>query len=474
MKQLLMLQGMFLVVFVLLGNGLRSIATMSVSVSQGEFASFLNISVEKTGVLIEILLGGAVMALAIAPFLINPRSARRVATIAAVGAAACYGAIGLTMRINPELLTREIVIISCFALGGFAVAFFAPLAQLSISTVTNETERVRLMTVWTAAQPIAFLLAPQLVKYIAFDIGIDNYFMILAVVPLMFLLMVPMIFGPEHKAPVEAPSSMPWPLIGVFLLAVLAFEAWTISNSFAGIENLLSLSLMSLFIVITVAVALKGKSALATAPKLPTTAISLLVLLFVLQIPTTGLYDTAYLVRHLCSSDLIMDRATLGAACQIMAVFAGGAVLAKWPHLETLMITFAVLSLFVGTVATAFYPFQGEEVWLFYASKVLTAIGMGTVTSIIVTRVAGVSQGNKIIMLAPAFVIMFGTEVGIELLEIVFQSAKLAGSDEVGAYQAIFLFQTLAVLLALGLIAERSIAVLWARRAARGQPMQVD
>jgi hypothetical protein len=353
------------------------------------------------------------------------------------------------------------------------VAFFAPLAQLSISNVTDEKEKIRLMTVWTAAQPIAFLLAPQLVKYVAFDIGIDNYFMILAAVPLVFLLMVPIIFGPKDKAPVEAPSTVPWPLIGGFLLAVLAFEAWTTANSFAGIESVLSLSLMTLFVLVTVAVAFKGKSALA-APKLPTTAISLLVLLFVLQIPTTGLYDTAYLVRHLCSSELITDRATLGAACQIMAVFAGGAALAKWPHLETSMIAFAVLALFIGTIATAFYPFQGEDVWLFYASKVLTAIGMGTVTSIIVTRVAGVSGGNKIIMLAPAFVIMFGTEVGIELLEIVFQSAKLAGSDEVGAYQAIFLFQTLAVLLALGLIAERSIAVLWARPAVRGQPMQVD
>jgi hypothetical protein len=98
---------------------------------------------------------------------------------------------------------------------------------------------------------------------------------------------------------------------------------------------------------------------------------------------------------------------------------------------------------------------------------------MGTVTSIIVTRVAGVSGGNKIIMLAPAFVIMFGTEVGIELLEIVFQSAKLMGSDDVGAYQAIFLFQILAVILALGLIAERSLTLLAARRAALGQPMQV-
>lgn len=467
MKQLLILQGLFLVVFVLLGNGLRSIATMTVSVSQGEFASFLNISVDKTGVLIEILLGGAVMALAVAPFLINPRSARRIATIAAISAAICYGIIGLTMRINPQLLTREIVVIACFALGGFSVAFFAPLAQLSIASVENEREKVRLMTVWTAAQPVAFLLAPQLVKYVAFDIGTDNYFLILAVVPLLFLAMVPWVFGPANKHPVGAGTAVPWILIGGFLLAVLAFEAWTASNSFTGIGSIPSLALMVAFVVVAVVVTLKGRPALASASKLPTTGISLLVLLFVLQIPTTGLYDTAYLVRHLCSSELISDRATLGAACQIFAVFAGGWLLVRRPSLEAPMIALSVLALLIGSVAVAFYPYQGEGVWLFYASKVVSSLGMGAVTSIIVSRVVAASQGNKVIMLAPAFVIMFGTEVGIELLEIVFQSAKLAGTDDVGAYQAIFIVQIISVLLAFGLVAERCFRMLLERQGDR-------
>jgi len=463
MKQLLILQGMFLVIFVLLGNGLRSVATMTVSVSQGEFASFLNISVDKTGVLIEILLGGAVMALAVAPFLINPRSTRRIATYAAIAAAICYAAIGLTIRVNPQLLTREIIVIACFALGGFSVAFFAPLAQLSIASVDSDQQKTRLMTVWTAAQPVAFLLAPQLVKYVAFDIGTDNYFLILAVVPLVFLAMVPWVFGPADKQPVGAGTSVPWKLIGGFLLAVLAFEAWTASNSFTSIASLPSVLLMALFILVATGVAFSSRSVLASAPKLPTAAISLLVLLFVLQIPTTGLYDTAYLVRHLCSSELISDRATLGAACQIFAVFAAGWLLVRRPSLETPIIALSVLVLLIGAVAVAFYPYQGDQVWLFYASKVVSSLGMGAVTSIIVSRVVSASQGNKIIMLAPAFIIMFGTEVGIELLEIVFQSAKMAGSDDIGAYQAIFAAQIIAVLLAFGFFAEHWFRLLLQR-----------
>jgi hypothetical protein len=460
-KRLIVLQGMLFIVFVLLGNGLRSVATMTVSVSEGEFASFLNISIDRTDLLVELLVGGAVMALAVAPFLINPRTARRVATIAALASAVCYATIGITMRINPQLLTREIIVISCFAQGGFWVAFLAPLAQLSISTVTDQKQRTHLTTVWTSAQPIGFLLAPQLVKYVSFDIGTGNYFLILAAMPLVFLAIVPMVVGRPAAASTPAPETpVPWSLVGGFLVAVLAFEAWTTSNTFAGIGSIASLSLMVLFLVVAAIVAVRGKAALAGARQLPSSAIWLLVILFVLEIPTTGLYDTAYLTRHLCSADLISDRATLGAACQIFAVFMAGGLLARRPHLEKPLLGLAVIAVFTASVAVAFYPFQSPDAWLFYASKVVGSLGMGTATSIIVAHAAGVSHGNKIIMLAPAFIVMFGTEVGIELLEIIFQMAKLAGSDELGAYQTIFFAQILAALLAGGLMAERAIYLL--------------
>ena len=84
LKQLILIETGLLALFVLLGNGMRSVATMTVSVSQGEFASFLNISVERTDILIEVLIGGAVMALAIAPFVINSHTARKVCLATAV------------------------------------------------------------------------------------------------------------------------------------------------------------------------------------------------------------------------------------------------------------------------------------------------------------------------------------------------------------------------------------------------------
>jgi len=106
MKRLLFIEAMILGLFVLLGNGIRSIGMTTVSVSQGEFASFLNMSIHRTEILIEALLGGALIALLLAPFVISKRSAIRIARNAALLAALCYVAIGITMYISPGLMTR--------------------------------------------------------------------------------------------------------------------------------------------------------------------------------------------------------------------------------------------------------------------------------------------------------------------------------------------------------------------------------
>ncbi|MDB5524980.1 MAG: hypothetical protein JWM58_2743 [Rhizobium sp.] len=471
MKQFIAIQTLILSLFVLLGNGIRSISTMSLAVSQGEFASFLNISVEKTDILVEVLLGGAVIALALAPFAISMKRARRVATFSAFLASACYGAIGITMHIDPSLDLREMIVVASFAFGGFAVAFFAPLAQLSIAMLDGERKRAILTTVWTAAQPIAFLIAPQLVRYVAFDIGTGNYFLILAALPLLFLAIVPFVFDGKQIEETGVRSSVPWKPVVLFILAIMAFEAWTTSNSFAGIDSVISLSLMAVFLVIAGFMLSQRRKWVPRDTKLPSTAIFLLVVLFLLEIPTTGLYETAYLLRHLCSSDLITDRATMGAASQIAAVFASGAILARWPSMRNSLLGLAILLLLTGAVATVFYRYQGTDVPLFYVSKMVSAAGMGMATTVIVAAAVAASAGNKLVMLAPAFVIMFGTEVGIEIMEIVFQSAKLAGMDVTTAYQAVFFAQVAAVILALGLTVNRVLVHLMTERGKGAQAM---
>lgn len=451
MKQFFAIQTLILGLFVLLGNGIRSIGTMSLSVSQGEFASFLDISVEKTDVLVEVLLGGAVIALALAPFMISFRSARRIAVVSAFLASACYAAVGITMHIDPALDLREIIVIASFAMGGFAVAFFAPLAQLSITMLDSNRKRAILTTVWTAAQPIAFLIAPQLVRYVAFDIGTGNYFLILAAMPLLFLLIVPLVFDRVQPDDETVRAAVPWKPLTIFILAVLFFEAWTTSNSLAGIGSVVSLTLMAIFLAIGAYMVLQRHQWMPQGASLPSTAIFLLLVLFILEIPTTGLYESAYLVRHFCSAEVITDRATFGAASQVAAVFLTGALLARWPGLRNALLGLSIALLLVGAVATVFYPSMGIDVPLFYISKIISAAGMGMVTTVIVSAAVASGSGSKLVMLAPAFVIMFGTEVGIEVMEIIFQTTKLAGLDETTAYQTVFFAQVAAVLVALGL-----------------------
>lgn len=66
-------------------------------------------------------------------------------------------------------------------------------------------------------------------------------------------------------------------------------------------------------------------------------------------------------------------------------------------------------------VAIYFYPYQEINVPLFYISQMLSSIGMATAA--VIGVVAGLGAQSKIVALAPAFIIMFGTEIGIEILE---------------------------------------------------------
>ncbi len=454
--------------FVFLGNALKSVVTSTVFVSEGEFASFLNISVDKTQILVELLIGSSVMALAVAPFLLTRQRAHKIASISALVAAGCYAALGLTMTMGPALFVRELMVIITFALGGFFISFFAPIAQLAINDVDNERERVFLTTVWTSAQPVAFLITPQLVKYVALDIGTGNYFLIFAIFPVIYLFLTKTVLKKPKVQTTNDPTDkeilssekIDWQTIGFIIVTIAAFEAWTLSNSLSGVISAISLSLMGAFFVITLIAGLQLKkkrrqNALNDAAEggqkkgLPLTATFLLIGLFILEVPSTGFFDGAYLIRHLCAPTLIEDRASLGAAAQITAVALGGALFVRWPRLMPVLLLSGILLLLIGSLGFIRYPDLPVDASFFYTSKMIAQAGMGLVTTVIVGVVMAECRGNPVMALLPALVIMFGTEFGLEILEIVYQGAKLYGLQEVEAYRVIFYAQVIAILIAL-------------------------
>lgn len=466
MKRLLFIEAMILGLFVLLGNGIRSIGMTTVSVSQGEFASFLNISIHRTEILIEALLGGALIALVLAPFIISRRSAIRIARNAALLAALCYVAIGITMYISPGLMTREVVVIASFAFAGFAVAFFAPLAQLAIADLDSEKSRTALTTVWTAAQPIAFLITPQLVKYVAFDTGVGNFFLILAALPLVFLALMPLVFL-KSDGPGAPEVPIPWNRLSIVIGIILLFEAWTASVTLAGLLSPITMTFMACF-MISVAVVLFACKRLfpeaSEATKIPSQATFLLLILLLIQIPTTGLFDSSYLYRHLCSATFMADRATAGAICQITGVFATGALLLRWPQLRNPLLGAGLVLVLIGTFMTVLYPSRPNDPLLFNASKMVVSLGMGIATAVLVSAVLKAAAGNKLILMAPAFIIIVGTELGLEIMEIVFELSELSGADENGAYQAVFMAQVASMIVVITLVALRMVAWLTAGR----------
>ncbi|KLN61532.1 hypothetical protein WH96_03905 [Kiloniella spongiae] len=455
--------------FVFLGNALKSVVTSTVFVSEGEFASFLNISVDKTQILVELLIGSSVMALAVAPFLLTRQRAHKIASISALVAAGCYAALGLTMTMGPALFVRELMVIITFALGGFFISFFAPIAQLAINDVENERERVFLTTVWTSAQPVAFLITPQLVKYVALDIGTGNYFLIFAIFPVLYLFLTKTVLKRPDAQTTNDPKigkgtlsseKIDWQTISFIIVTIAAFEAWTLSNSLSGVISAISLSFMGAFFVIALIAGLhlKKKRQQDTLKNideesqkkgLPPTATFLLIGLFILEVPSTGFFDGAYLIRHLCAPTLIEDRASLGAASQIAAVALGGALFVRWPRLMPALLLSGILLLLIGSLGFIRYPDLPVDASFFYTSKMVAQAGMGLVTTVIVGVVMAECRGNPVMALLPALVIMFGTEFGLEILEIVYQGAKLYGLQEVEAYRVIFYAQVIAIIIAL-------------------------
>lgn len=452
MKRALPPVGLWLVLFVFLGNALKSVVASTVFVSEADLASFLNISVEKTQLVVELLIGSAVMALAIAPFILNPRSARRIATAAALVAAVAYGCLGLVMLTEPSLAVRETTVFLAFSIGGFSIAFFSPVAMIAINRVDDEKRRVLLTTLWTSAQPIAFLLTPQLVKYVAPDIGLGNYFLIFAMFPLAYLVLSQTVLGSAATSSVstlkEPPARMPAPMVGLLLASIFAFEAWTASNTLLGLTNMASIALMVLFFTIGGYSVIYVRRQPRTGPLLPPSTALLLISLFILEVPTTGFYDTTYLVRHLCSSALIDDRASLGALAQILTVFLAGGAYVRWPRLLPYLIGGGLLATLFGVAGYAYYPRVAIDENFFYITKMVTGAGVGAVTTVVVAVVMASGRNNPFVTLLPALVIMFGTEFGLEMMEIVFQIAKLAGRDENSAYGAVFAAQIVATLVA--------------------------
>ncbi len=440
-----------LLLLVLLGNGLRSVVSSTVFVSEGTFASFLKISVNKTSVIIELLLGAVLLSLLITPRLIQRFPARPLAAAMCLIAGVSSLGLAVLFWVAPPVATREALVVVLFPLIGFSLAALAPIAQMM--TVWGGERHSKLLTgVWAVAMPAAFLVTPQLVRVIAPRYGLDIFFAGFAMVPFLLMLGLWMVREPVKETAGEAGEEKAASFALLPVLAVLiTFEAVTTLVSLSGIsapETQIAAGFFAASLAYLIVRARRGRGA-EQAPRAPVEGATLGVFafLFFVNVATTGFYDTAYLVKHMCSNTLIADRATIGALAQVVAAMGATAILARMPIQRALMLAGAVITAAGLGSYMLYFGFPYYEVYL--GSKALTGFGTGLLTTAAVFAVTGAAGKNAHLSLFIAFVIIVGTEVGLELFEILIQVMEMLSFAPDAVYSSVFVLQAVLVVVAM-------------------------
>lgn len=425
----------------LLGNGMKAIVTSTVLVSEATFASFLGIPVARVALLMEAIVGGMVVALAAYPLLLRRWSPSAIGVGACAVAAAAFAAFGLVDLDRPGAAPRELAAYACLTLGAAAVACLAPTAQALVARWPEPGARKALTTVWTGAAPAGFLAAPQLVALLLPAFGLAWYFLAFAALPLALLALLLGFAALVPDTARDAGDRVPLPaeLLTAFVAAVVAFEAWSTLGSISGYAAPATLAALP---VLVAAGAWFARSAVrvAGATTLPAGSAWLLGALFALQWPTTGFFEAAFLYRQDFATSFVADRSTLAAAAQIAGTIAAGALAHRRPAREAaLQLAFAGATI-AGLAMFALYPWLASRAWYLW-TPVLTGFGSGGLTVLLCLALVRDAVRVPLLAALPAIAIMVGTEVGLELLELVLATAQAAGLAPTDAFAVLFAAQ---------------------------------
>ncbi len=436
----------------LLGNGLKSIVSSSVLVSEARFAAALGITTEHVALLLELIIAGMVVALAACPLLLQRMSARALAIGACLVAAAAFATFALVDLSGQSPALREIAAFGCFAFGAGALALLAPTAQSLVALAPTPAMRTTLTSLWTGAAPAGFLVAPQMVRLLLPAFGIGWYFLGFSALPLVLLaLLCALAFVlPATREPGTTVTVMPAHLLLAFVAAVVAFELWTTSGSVSGYAKPATLACLAVFAAAAIWLVSAFK-AYVMPPALTGTAGRLLLALFVLEMPTTGFFDTAWLVQHQFTESFIADRSTLSAAAQIAGTLVAGVLVQRRPAAHSaLLLGFAGIAV-VGLAAIAAYPWVAHPLY-FLLTPGIGGFGVAGLTVLVCLVVLRDAAMHPLLAALPSIAIMLGTEFGLELLQLVFAIAQAAGLSDDGGYSAIFFAQVVLALAAVGLL----------------------
>lgn len=446
----------------LLGNGLKSVVTSTVLVSEAQFASFLGTPVERVALLMETIVAGMVVALAVYPLLLHRFAVRSLALAACIAAAAAFAIFAAIELAHPSPDLRLVVAYACLTSGAAALACLAPASQALLTRWPAPAGRKVLTTLWTAATPAGFLAAPQLAKWLLPMVGLGAYFALFASLPLVLLVLVlvGLATAPALRDAGSAPRALPTGLLAAFVAAVLAFELWSTAGSLAGY---LAPATMLALLPLAAAIVWLARRArhVPRAGTIPPTTWWLVAALFLLELPTTGFFEAAFLFARGAPAAFVADRATLAAAAQVAGTFGAGLLVHRAPPTgPRVPFLFAALAI-AGIASYAAYPAVPDPAY-FMATAALTGVGCGGLTLLLCVGIVHDAAHAPLIAALPSIAIMVGTEVGLEVLQVVYAAAQGAGLAGSSAFGALFVAQA-----ALALTVP---AALWAARRAAPHP----
>ncbi|SDE71805.1 hypothetical protein SAMN05421538_11035 [Paracoccus isoporae] len=465
---------LLLALLIVLGNGLRSVVTSTVSISQGSFASFLSISVEATTMLIEQLMGAVLLSLLLAPWLMQRFRTDPLAVAMTLLSIAAAGGLAVLFFLAPPVDIRVAAVAVLFPLLGFGLATLAPISQRWIDRAEGERHRKLMLGAWSVAMPCAFLITPQLVRVVAPRYGLDVFFLGFAGILLSFLFAMGLLRMRDAPRTGAAAPPMQGGMLFAALMALFSFQLVTFLISVEGLRSALVMPAAGLMVVCLGWLIRVWRRARAQAGNASSTGggrqmAGLFLMLFLLNMATTGFYDNAFMVRHLCSNTLIADRATISALAQVAATLLTAAAL-RWGVSQSLLILLGVGLSLAGLASYMAYPgllvpgygIETENL-LFIASRSVTGAGVGmalTAAIFAVDRLAGTDTRAPLFL---AFVVILGTEVGLEAMEVLGQAVMLARDTTSPPYLMFFLLQAMLALLSLSGLFLRD-------RRASGQP----
>lgn len=430
-----------LAVIALFGNGLKALVTSSVLVSQGTFATFLHMRPEQVAALMQATLAGMVIALALCPLLLRRFAARPLGLIACGVACAAFGGFAAIERLPVDPLLRDAAAFAGLAIGAGAQALLAPVAQSLVALAPTPGARTALTTLWTGATPAGFLLAPQAVKLLLPVLGLAWYFAGIAALPFLAAVLLALLprFVAMSDVHGRAAASVAPRVALAFVALVIAFELWTGYGAIAGYTGRTALALLAACGV-TAGYFAHAWRTTSRPDALAGPNAWLLLALFVLEIPTTGFFDTAFLVQANHPQAFIADRASFGAAAQIAGTIAMGALLHRYPAAEPrLRMTFALIAL-AGVAMLVGYPWV-QDVAFVFAAPALEGFGAAGLTVLLCLALVRDAHVHPLLAALPSMAIMLGTEFGLEVLQMAFAAATAGGLDDTRAYAATFVVQ---------------------------------